>query len=247
MTTVRTFLAVAAVKHWEVHQMDISVLTYVDDMIIAGNNKVALESFKAYLKTGLLGAKHVDSPMEQNHKLALAEGKELADGEKYRHLIGRLIYLVVTRPDLDTPYIFCHSLCRTKKRNIGKQLASCKLEGWCDSDWASCPITRRLLTGWVVLLDFSPVSWKTKKQHTVSRSSAEAEYRSMVPVRGGFISCSYSVEEPSESGRGLTSSGLQSYVVEGGPGGASRLHCRGRSASSHVVEEGPRWAPRLCC
>ncbi|GAA0153632.1 hypothetical protein LIER_11824 [Lithospermum erythrorhizon] len=39
-----------------------------------------------------------------------------------------------------------------------------------------------LLTGWVVILDSSVISWKTKKQHTVSRSSTEAEYRSMATI-----------------------------------------------------------------
>ncbi|GAA0183289.1 hypothetical protein LIER_30725 [Lithospermum erythrorhizon] len=49
------------------------------------------------------------------------------------------------------------------------------LTSWCDSNWASCPLTRRSLTFWVILLGGSLVSWKIKKQNTVSLSSAEAE------------------------------------------------------------------------
>ena len=52
---------------------------------------------------GLRGAKPIDFPIEENHKLALANGQELHDATRYRRLVGRLIYLIIIRPELTYP------------------------------------------------------------------------------------------------------------------------------------------------
>ena len=116
--------------------------------------------------------------------------------------MGMLIYLAVTRPDLTysihilsqfmhTPKVVHWEVAlrvvRYLKKNPRHEIlfrsnSDLRLEGWCDSDWASCPITRRSLSGWFVLLGYSLVSSKTKKQPTVCRSSTEAEYCSMVVI-----------------------------------------------------------------
>ncbi|KAJ4747387.1 Retroelement pol polyprotein-like [Rhynchospora pubera] len=217
----------------------LAILVYVDDLVIAGNDSEAIVQFKQYLsctfymkdlgalkyflgieiarnrtglylcqrkytldivaECGLLGGKPAAFPIEQNHNLSIASGKPMKDPERYRRLIGRLIYLTITRPDLcysvhilaqfmhaplDVHYDAAIRVMRYLKGSPGQGIllsanSDLTLYGYCDSDWAACPLTRRSLTGYFVMLGTSPISWKTKKQHTVSRSSAEAEYRSM--------------------------------------------------------------------
>jgi len=53
------------------------------------------------------------------------------------------------------------------------------LLAYCDADWASCPHSRKSVSGFIVFLGNTLISWKSKKQVTVSLSSAEAEYRSL--------------------------------------------------------------------
>ncbi|CAL9018782.1 unnamed protein product, partial [Prunus brigantina] len=82
------------------------VLIYVDDILITGNNLQEMERLKSFLlkhfrikDLGLIGARPEKFPMEQNVKLKPTDGDLLNDPMRYR-LVGRLIYLTVTRTDI---------------------------------------------------------------------------------------------------------------------------------------------------
>ncbi|KAG7536483.1 GAG-pre-integrase domain [Arabidopsis suecica] len=149
--------------------------------------------------SGNLGARPANTPLETDHHLATDDGPFLPDPKPYRRLVGRLLYLLHTRPELSysvhvlsqfmqTPRI-AHldaalRIVRFLKGSPGqgillKASKDLTLEVYCDSDFQTCPLTRRSLSAYVTLLGGSPISWKTKKQDTVSHSSAEAEYRAM--------------------------------------------------------------------
>ncbi|XP_062170514.1 uncharacterized mitochondrial protein AtMg00810-like [Alnus glutinosa] len=97
--------------------------------------------------------------MEVNLKLHQADGDLLSDPSMYWQLVGNLNYMTITR--LDISFVVQ------------------QLEGFSDADWAGCADTRRSVTGWCMFLGDALISWKSKKQPHVSKSSNKSEYRAM--------------------------------------------------------------------
>ncbi|XP_073025307.1 uncharacterized protein [Primulina eburnea] len=180
------------------------------DGIYLNQRKYVLELIK---DVGVSGSKPFDTPMEQHRKLTTVELDSiinpnsavlsadplLINPDAYQRLVGRLIYLTITRPDICYVVQHLSQFMHSPKKShmdavirvvkylkcspgLGILLSSknsMTLSAYCDSDWASCPMSRRSLTGFCIQLGTSLLSWRTKKQNTVSRSSAEAEYRAM--------------------------------------------------------------------
>ncbi|GJZ25819.1 retrovirus-related pol polyprotein from transposon RE1 [Tanacetum coccineum] len=163
-----------------------AVLVYVDDILITGleicrtARGTHLNQRKYILDLlnddGRTAAKPVTSPMPTNLKLSLGKGSSLSNPEAYRRLVGRLLYLTMTRPHIS--YVVQH-LSSVSKGLLYPVQPHLHITGFSDVDWAACLMTRRSLTGYSIFLGHSLVSWKTKKQQTVSSFSTEAEYRAM--------------------------------------------------------------------
>ncbi|CAM8930112.1 unnamed protein product [Rhodiola kirilowii] len=150
----------------------------------------------------MLECKPAKTALPIKHQLSLSTANLLDDPMPYRKLVGKLIYLTITRPDLShSVHILSQFMSAPTEDHLkaAKRLlryvkqapaqglffsASSKLTltAYCDADWAACPRTRRSTTGFCTLLGHSLISWKTKKQAIVSRSSAESEYRAMAAV-----------------------------------------------------------------
>ncbi|XP_070014469.1 uncharacterized mitochondrial protein AtMg00240-like [Nicotiana sylvestris] len=150
-------------------------------------------------ETGLSGFKPVTTLMELNHKLTTVDydnhvgstgDRILEDAGSYQKLIGRLLYLTITRPDISFDVQVLSQFMQNPKQShmdaalrvvrcikgspglgiLLKKGETYNLIVFCDSDWAACPNTRRSTTWYIVKLGDSLLSWKSMKQKTISRS-----------------------------------------------------------------------------
>ncbi|XP_016192853.1 uncharacterized protein LOC107633767 [Arachis ipaensis] len=158
--------------------------------------KVVLDLLTEYK---MIECKPATTPMDYATKLAKDSAPAFPDVSAYRRLIGRLVYLTTTRPDISfTVGKLSHCLdCPTTAHynaalRILKYLKNAPVAGlsfsassdllpsdYSDADWAACPDSRRSVSGYCFYIGTSLISWKSKKQTTVARSSSEAEYRAL--------------------------------------------------------------------
>ncbi|XP_062192539.1 uncharacterized mitochondrial protein AtMg00810-like [Phragmites australis] len=140
------------------------------------------------------------TPVDTQPKMSGTDGSPINDPTHYRSLAGALQYLTFTRPDISYAVqqvcLYMHDPrehhLATVKRILRylhgtvdhglllRRSAPDELVVYSDADWADCPDTRKSTLGYAVFLGANLVSWSSKRQQTVSRSSAEAEYRAVV-------------------------------------------------------------------
>ena len=182
---------------------NLGTLTYFLGFEIARNKHGINLSQRKYTldiltETGMFNCSPVSTPLNFSVKMQ-AIGDPLDDPTTYRRLIGKLVYLTNTRPNIT--YVVSHlsqyvvaptkdhlqaalRVIRYLKQTIGQGIflpahSDIHLRGYNDSDWANCVDTRRSVTSFIVYLGESPISWKSKKQATISTSSSESEYRAL--------------------------------------------------------------------
>uniref|UniRef100_A0A2N9HB54 Integrase catalytic domain-containing protein n=1 Tax=Fagus sylvatica TaxID=28930 RepID=A0A2N9HB54_FAGSY len=151
-------------------------------------------------RAGIMDSKIVDTPIEYNNCLNTHDGEPLPDATFYRQLVGSLVYLTVTRSDISYA-VHIVSQFMTAPRSLHyvavlwilwylkgtlfhglhfSSQSSLTLQAYFDADWAWDPTDRLSTTGYCFLLGDFVISWRSKKQSVVARSSTE--FRSIVTI-----------------------------------------------------------------
>ncbi|KAG9457992.1 hypothetical protein H6P81_002500 [Aristolochia fimbriata] len=157
-------------------------------------------------RAGLSDNKTSDTPLELNVKFRSSDGELLADPKLYRQLVGGLLYLSITRPDIYAVHVVSQFMAAPRSVHYAAVLRILRyvkgtlLQGllmssaspltllaFSDADWAGDVTDHRSTTGYSLFLGYSPISWRSKKQSTVSRSSTEAEYRALADTTSELV------------------------------------------------------------
>nr|GEY48125.1 cysteine-rich RLK (receptor-like protein kinase) 8 [Tanacetum cinerariifolium] len=268
MVTVREMIAIAIHNNWYIAQLDvnnaflhrdlteesyadtsiftlqqdnqhISLLVYVDDILITGNNLSLINSIKEQLhqtfsikdlvpihyylgieflrnsfglimsqrkyalkliqSAGFLNVKPSNIPFNPLTKLRPKDGDLIEDPSTYRAIVGKLLYLTITRPGIFYAAQALSQFSQASRtthlkalvkvlryiKNIPRQGLyfpknnSLQLKAFCDNDWENCNFTRRSVTGYCIFLGPCLLFWQSKKQNVVFRSSTKTEYRAL--------------------------------------------------------------------
>jgi hypothetical protein len=169
--------------------------------IFLGQGKYTLEILKRFR---MEHCRPMATPMVTNLRKIDSSTSELADGRECRQLIGSLMYLVNTRPNIyfavntltqfmveprEVHWVAAKHVLRYLQGTIGYGLqylggGGVRLQGYSDSDWASSDTDRKSTSGCCFSLGSAVISWFSGKQTSVALSSTEAKY-----MAANLVSC----------------------------------------------------------
>ncbi|KAI5328650.1 hypothetical protein L3X38_028047 [Prunus dulcis] len=187
-------------------------ITQTEESIFIHQKKYA---FTLLDKFGLKDCKSVSTPLVATDKLQREDGIEAADESLYRKIVGSLLYLTATRPDImfsaSLLARFMHSPSKlhygaTKRvlryiqgtidygieYVIGK---SAFLVGYCDSEWSGSEEDMKSTSGYAFSFGSGAFSWASVKQHSVALLTAEAEYVSAAEATSEAIWLRFVLED----------------------------------------------------